>query len=1594
MNAKEGKQPQKTRGRRARKSKRNDDDDGGNANASRESNFAAAAPEYSSLLNNNKSNELVVPPASNERNIAHVPLRVEHSSVAVGASNTSANAKNLLASVAGEKVFPTEGGIQGRAYDVACEAVAFATFMDDDDNNAVERAMRKMKRLRLACNGNGEDVIEWKKHERCARLALGRCVEWMEKEYAGKEERKVVRLGVRAVRVLAKYADAGEYSKFDGNEYDRNINSSRSSRGGEGNKSGANKNPKKLKGLSRMVSKAALRAGLRKSKKQQQQQQQQQQQKFSHDVVSDDDNGNYKDEEPEMLMEKKSMKQRTVGASESNIANENKLVKVTMTLYDESNAKILKFVSTKATQLTYPLSPFDAQDGMKEAIFNAVTPSFVANKIHLIEIEVVDVTSTGNQVSANEALISTDDGEEKDELERKVFDPERFSSSFGVADSNAVGMIETNMVRASIIPRRNYPILGRVCLPIGSIGDTSLKSASRDLTLALEAIDGVTATATIGTVDASVDSFISYEKKSKNSDRTGTFSKKGHAIIPTNGELDILQYAKIGIATLRFFTHLDRGESYRVFIYEVLQDIARTHCKEKDVAPRSGVAVCEAYALFEKWCPEKMLYTDSDNRRKRIGGVGNNDMRTAEVFRDALANVAAAIAAERHGELEKVYFTKLAKETRDMCVRTLEMYGFDDMHYDDDDAQSIHANGIENVESDMELASREKKTMLIMETLAIVSEPLGEISKNNLFSLRFSKIARQCGTNLFRNRLNANVSDAIGRITLSGTLKMIGSLIGHSKSDARKLRERFPSEANPVYFAFEASLSRTLTLVASTLTACGEKGLNPKYEENVVKSIDTELFRLAKAYEEEIPPNSGFSFLSRRSDFLTASASTMPCYYSESVKSAYRNYERALHPAIQESVEYATEELKRFVSTHCIGSPSDFPKPIPMNHNTGDMHSAASEDVLRACEEIYEALTFSMQPKYRRRFHVEKIALAIKESLVEYSEAQKLYATVLIKRARRSEVERLSRDEDLSVGISSVFEDGSFYGRISNANKCFEGFINLMEEYPRCWKKIAKEKDDETDENAAENDQEESISSVNTQIQYVASSAYKKLKSNRDEMLHALAELFSQRISRDLKVAIFDTYDDSRKFATMRCLNMVEAEIIRADTSLSLGCSKVFLKALHAGILDAIERIVLGSRLDPFSKADLTRGDSGKFSDGNHAFFDASTTRITEVTHSRCVQFCDDVSEFFKAEYKKMNGSDGSARTLRDLQKSERRTRRILDLWYTPTMEVAKLVPEEEETRERVSSMDVLRILKQRGDKDKWARDVVRGGAQNLAHSLCARVIKTFNAKLKHEGEKALLGCWPCRSDFGLRGCVFVTSTAIGFTTFCFGIRFESAENAHEQQHQREWVCEVDRMCALLRIESEDGTPGVHIQLDDRSSLYLSEFGDEEISYSTEKRAIERDMFVTTLRTHDKFAPRGGKRREKIKDTGNDESKSEVSYQSSIAPAPPREFNILPNSDPQLKVFEDVYKNETNGFKVHGQICVNRYTVQFLPSDETITGVTIFLRNISPTFVRKRKVGWTNAEVWISEGFIFSGLDLNVAGELAKMIKVGIAMVT
>ena len=178
--------------------------------------------------------------------------------------------------------------------------------------------------------------------------------------------------------------------------------------------------------------------------------------------------------------------------------------------------------------------------------------------------------------------------------------------------------------------------------------------------------------------------------------------------------------------------------------------------------PRSGVAVCEAFALFEKWRPEKLLYHDSDNERKGAAEyVEDINIRIAEAFRDALANVAAAIVAERHGELEKVYFTKLAKETRDMCVRTLEMCGFDNMDYDkdveDDDGVSQSVK-IENVQNDMESNAREKKTMLIVEMLAIVSEPLGGISKNTFLSLRLSKIARQCGINLFRNRFNANIS--------------------------------------------------------------------------------------------------------------------------------------------------------------------------------------------------------------------------------------------------------------------------------------------------------------------------------------------------------------------------------------------------------------------------------------------------------------------------------------------------------------------------------------------------------------------------------------------------------------------------------------------------------------------------------------------------------------------------------------------------------------------------------------------------------------------------------------------------------------------
>jgi hypothetical protein len=98
---------------------------------------------------------------------------------------------------------------------------------------------------------------------------------------------------------------------------------------------------------------------------------------------------------------------------------------------------------------------------------------------------------------------------------------------------------------------------------------------------------------------------------------------------------------------------------------------------------------------------------------------------------------------------------------------------------------------------------------------------------------------------------------------------------------------------------------------------------------------------------------------------------------------------------------------------------------------------------------------------------------------------------------------------------------------------------------------------------------------------------------------------------------------------------MIEAEIARAHTSLSSGCGKILLKALHAGILDAVERIVLSTRLDPFSKADLTRENSGNFSDVNRDFFDPSRTKITESTHSRCVQLCDEVSDFSKENTKR-----------------------------------------------------------------------------------------------------------------------------------------------------------------------------------------------------------------------------------------------------------------------------------------------------------------------------------------------------------------------
>jgi hypothetical protein len=1521
-----------------------------------------------------------------------------------------------------ELLYAEEHGVSFKAYEVASEALAFSS-REGRRGDCVERALRNLKRLRKICAASDDDdssVIE--KRKRNERSAVGKLVDWIQEEDGG-DSVKACRLGIRAVTVQTKHIRSSDNDNNNNNNNNMTTMTSNYSSNNNnqliiGNAKTLEK--KKSTGLSRMVSKAVLKAGLRKSKKEGANN------KNNEDLHNASQICTFVEDIPQPLYSEEQRRIAVVAAEKYNDSKSNdKLVKVTMTLLDEKNTKILKFVSTKAQKLTK--RAFDPNnESVKEAVFNAVTPSFVAKKVHSIEIAVVDVTGD----NADAALTSTEEVEktEEENVDKNFYDPDRFPTMFRNAvenstekknDSGGLGVDEdedsfpcSNMTKASIIPRRNYPILGRVLLPIASIGDTSLKSASRNLTLALDSTHSKNVS--IGTVDASVDSFFSIIHNENGGEEGASKKKK---ITPAAGDLDILQFAKLGIATMRFFLSqlpprtmrdIDKSNKNKIAdIREVLLRIALTHCNSKDVFPRSAVSMCEAYALFENWHPENMLLQRDDTMNSSAEKKqNNNDVTIALAFRDAMADVAAAIVAERCGEFEKVYFAKLANETRDVCIRTLEMTGFDDTlnNNENEDPQANVKQKLNKLEDDdfsesLIAIHKKKTTTLIVETLAIVSEPLGKISEHSFLCARLSRIARQCGVILFRTRLNKNISDAIGRISLSGTLKTIMDLKKDSKSDARKISERFPSASNAVFFAFEASLSRALNLASSALNAAGEKGFNPKYE-GVVKSIDAELFLLAKLYEEEIPSTSGFSFFSKSKGKGIGKNSTnammdKSVYYSQSVFNAYKKYERAVHPAIQESVEFASEKLKRFVSFNCVGSHSDFPNPIAMNPKLGDMHSSASEDALIACVETYDALSFAMQPKYRRRFHVEKIALAIKESLVKYSDAQKAYASTLIKSGRSSEYERLTRDEDLSVEISSVFHEdaASFYGRVSNAHKCFEGFVNLMEDCPRCWKRITKNfNDDEDDDQKAHKEELAQITNANIQIQNIASSAYKNLKSNRDEMLLAFAELFSQSVSRDLKVAIFDMSDGANKYATWRCLKMMEAEIQTAAKSLSPGCMKMFLKALHAGILDAVERIVLSARLEPFSTSDMTCDDtliSSKKNNNNNnnnnfdadanSFFDASRTKINETTHSRCVQLCDAVSDFFNADF-----NNGSGRALRDIQRSEKRTRRLLDLWYTPTMEVANLVPEEEETREGVRSMDVLRILKQRGERDEWAKDVVKRGSQNLARSLCARLIKTYN----DEQPGALLGCWTCRSDFGLRGCVFITTSSVGFTTVGFGVRFDSAEIANEH---KDWICEVDRMCALLRIECKDGTPGANIQLDDRRSLYLSEFGDEEISYALEKRAIERDLFVTTLRTHEKFAPKGGKRPKK-REAGNDTGSSEFSYQPSIIPPVPREFNVLPSTDPQQKVYEDLYKIDAAGDNQVGMLSVNRYSLQFLPEDETKEGCTFLFHKLNSDIVRKMSVGWTNTEVWICENLTVSGLDDSSADELLKLIKVGIAM--
>ena len=560
--------------------------------------------------------------------------------------------------------------------------------------------------------------------------------------------------------------------------------------------------------------------------------------------------------------------------------------------------------------------------------------------------------------------------------------------------------------------------------------------------------------------------------------------------------------------------------------------------------------------------------------------------------------------------------------------------------------------------------------------------------------------------------------------------------------------------------------------------------------------------------------------------------------------------DKLLQPAFEETLVSIHRELVVWVQQEIAKEKSSLQ---PLDEERGIMYSDSCAELFCTLVNINKSAQEHILQGQRASFNAGLLNRICHEILQTYVDAYEQKCLETVQDARSYLTQKARAKTHASTGVEHIeaLMPAEFYTRLSNIHQMVLAIEPFMEEIPLLWcssKVEFQEKlqqhvieteieDDQTPRFEEYNEDdvfEEDGKPFGTDI--TVNRIIHRLRTARANVIASLTELIEERVAPFVRIAILDSDARTRSTAVRIVFTMINSELQVMDTLLASGAFRLSLSSMHKAVCDSIEQLVLHR---PIEEGSLESGERWK-----------GSTMLTESQHSLVVELTSDVRTFFY--------SDGAGEPKSILNASEGRLQRLLNLWFTPTLEVEREFWHSKETLSReismangeavrvrdvggVSIQDILRFLRQR-ENDVTAMNLFNEQAK-VTTTLTLRAL--FGSRLN--SLDTLLGAWVCRNRCGLSGRLYVTSTQLAFSTS--GVSID-----HPHDGQTAMVREIRRITNIYRIDAQDGTSGLHVIFDDRRSFTFSQFGGVMTPLNVESR--ERDACVGLIRMNPSFLER------------------------------------------------------------------------------------------------------------------------------------------